>query len=288
MNSFEGRILKGIGGFYYVENGGCTVECKARGIFRKTGETPLPGDIVVVGEDTNSIEKILKRKNALIRPALANLDLMFVVAAAESPMPNYFALDKLLAVCENNGVEPVILLNKTDLSDNKEFFETYKKTGYKILNVSAENKTGINEIKREIAGKVCAFAGNSGVGKSSLFNALSLDISMEVGEISRKIERGRHTTRHIEIVPAFGGYIADTPGFGDIGADCFKDLKPEEVKYCFTEFFDYEGKCKFTDCMHNNELGCAVCAAVDDGEISRSRFESYLLMLEEARKNKKY
>ncbi len=266
-----GTIIKGIGGFYYVKSGGETIECKARGIFRKEGITPVIGDAVEISvkNGKGAIEKIYERKNVLIRPPVANIDILAVVAACRNPDPNIRLLDKMLINAEAAGIEPIICINKTDIGSEKEIADIYKNTGYKIFAVSAANETGTDELLDFIKGKTTAFSGLSGVGKSSIMNIIT-DNSMLTGDISR-INRGRHTTRHVELIPLSGGsgYALDTPGFGSLEINA----QAEELYKYFPEM---NGKvCRFRGCSHISEPECGIKEAFENGEISESRYESY-------------
>lgn len=284
----NGIIIKSLSGNYYVKTDGEVVLCKARGIFRKNKISPLPGDrveISLVGDD-GVIEEILPRKNELIRPPIANIDIMFIVVATADPDPSLNVTDKLIAVCEENDIRPVIVINKTDIKSPEELVSIYGKTGIETVTVCAHSGEGCEKIKELMGSKICAFGGNSGVGKSSILKALGICDDAEIGEIS-KISRGKHTTKRVELFEAFGGYIADTPGFGDISyEECLRATKTE-VASLFREFSKYEG-CRFDDCVHINEPDCAVKTAVENGEIARSRYESYKEIYEESLKRKNY
>ncbi len=288
MTDMNGIIIKSLSGNYYVKTDGEVVLCKARGIFRKNKISPLPGDSVkisLVGDD-GVIEEILPRKNELIRPPIANIDIMFIVVATADPDPSLNVTDKLIAVCEENDIRPVIVINKTDIKSPEELVSIYGKTGIETVTVCAHSGEGCEKIKELMGSKICAFGGNSGVGKSSILKALGICDDAEIGEIS-KISRGKHTTKRVELFEAFGGYIADTPGFGDISyEECLRATKTE-VASLFREFSKYEG-CRFDDCVHINEPDCAVKTAVENGEIARSRYESYKEIYEESLKRKNY
>ena len=285
----RGRILKGIGGFYYVESEGKLYECRARGIFRKRKITPLPGDFVEFSlheDEDGNVDEILPRKNYLIRPAVANIDRLFIVASVTEPQPNYFIIDKTIATAEDRGIEPVLVITKTDLTSPDEFYSVYRSCGFRTVLFSAETGEGeaqLREILRE--GGVSAFTGNSGVGKSSMINYLYPGFSLETGEISEKLGRGRHTTRSVELLALpEGGYAADTPGFSSLEFDRFDLIRKENLPFCFREFAPYLGKCRFaSDCSHTVEKGCAVIEAVNEGKIHPSRHKSYVQMFEEVR-----
>lgn len=284
----RGKIYKGIGGFYYVatENDEI-IECKARGKFRKEHIIPIIGDDVEieVKNGKGSITEIYERKNSLIRPAVANIDLIVVVVAAKDPDPATFVTDKMLVNAEINGIEAVVCINKTDLAENAELKEIYEKSGYRTLCVSATEKNGLDELFEIIKGKTAAFAGVSGVGKSTLLSYIT-GISLETGEVSDKISRGRHTTRHVELFKvAGGGYVLDTPGFSSVETE---DITAEELEGCFPEICGISGKCRFRGCAHLEEPDCAVKAAVADGVIPQSRYESYKELYEIQRGKKQW
>lgn len=289
----NGKIIKGIGGFYYVETAEGVFECKARGLFRKNKITPLVGDNVKISINSNSdntIEEIENRKNFLVRPPLANIDLLFILSSFKDPDINTFNIDKLTVIAENCGIEPVIVFTKYDLADDssKKYTDIYKKAGYKCFSVSNENGIGIDNIKRLISGKICAFTGNSGVGKSTLLNSLEPSLSVETGETSKKLGRGRHTTRCCELYKICGGYIADTPGFSSIDFEKCNSVEKEELAYCFREFREYLGNCKFNSCSHCSDFGCAVNEAVKSGKISDSRHQSYVSLYNQIKDIKKW
>lgn len=280
----QGLIMKALSGFYYVapeENPGQLLACRARGVFRKRGMTPLVGDRVEVEEDT--VTRILPRKNELLRPPAANLDLAVMVVAAIQPSPSPLVLDKLIAVCEYKQIEPVLVMTKTDLSDGREFAGIYERAGFRVL-FSGEEEPGTEEILSVLRGKTSIFVGNSGVGKSTLMNRLFPGLSLPTMAISDKLGRGRHTTRHVELfsIPG-GGYVADTPGFSTVELEKYVPIRKEELAHCFREFSSFEEDCQFADCAHLKEKGCAVLAAVERGEIAESRHQSYCAMYEDAR-----
>lgn len=287
MKTLSGIIIKITGGFYYVEVDERIYECKARGVFRKRGCTPLVGDYVTIEVPENdgycSISFIKDRKNSLIRPALANLDVLFIVSSVVEPVVNTYIIDKMISAAVDKGIEPVVVFSKTDLQDCSQFLEIYKKAGIKAIEYSSVTKNGLDEIRELLSGKLSAFSGNSGVGKSTLLNALFPELSLATGEISDKLGRGRHTTRTVELFKCFGGYVADTPGFSTVDLDRYEIIKKENLQYCFPEFSEYINDCKFTSCAHLCEKGCAVIAAVEEGAIPKSRHESYIRMYNEVK-----
>ena len=283
--SEKGYITKGIGGFYYVKTANGLLECKAKGIFRKRRITPVAGDNVVVEQENggNVVAEIAERSNVFVRPPIANLDVLFIVASTVQPNPSTLVLDKLSAIAVDKGVQPVIVCTKADLSSAEELRKAYEKTPIPFVQIDHATGQGLDEIKQRIKGNLCAFCGNSGVGKSTLMNALLPDLEQETGAISQKLGRGRHTTREVEIFEAFGGRIADTPGFAslDTGRACY--IPKENLQLAFPEFAPYFGKCKFTGCAHRNEAGCAVKEALEAGLISPSRYQSYAMMYDEVK-----
>lgn len=287
----DGRILKGIGGFYYVDTTQGLVECKARGKFRKTIGKPIVGDLVeleVQPDGTGYLLEIRSRKNSLIRPAVANLDLIVIVATESSPKTDPFLIDKVIAIAENKGIEPCVVLNKCDLDPSDTLYRTYQKVGIPVFRVSAQTGEGLAALRAYLQGKAAAFAGNSGVGKSSLLNCLIPDFGAETGAISDRIGRGKHTTRHVELVPYQGGYIADTPGFSSFDTEQMDLVLREDLQYAFREFEPYLMQCQFTGCAHVKEKGCAIRAAVAAGEIPQSRYDSYVKLYESVKDLKEW
>lgn len=283
----DGIIIKGIGGFYYVEAAdGIIYECKARGVFRKEKITPLAGDKVEISVDENnknSIDKIYERRNMFKRPPIANVDKLVIVSSVCDPRPNLLIIDRLSAVAVYKNVEPIIVFTKNDLQSADEYIEIYKNAGFKTFAVSNETGEGIGEIKEVIENGVCVFTGNSGVGKSSLINRMYPDFALETGEISKKLGRGRHTTRHVELLKINNGYIADTPGFSSLDFETNDLIKKDELAFCFPDFSDYIDSCKFSTCAHVNDKGCRLIEAVNSGDVMRSRHESYVTMYNEVK-----
>lgn len=290
----QGKIIKGIAGFYYVYALHSVYECKAKGIFRNQKIKPLVGDNVEISildneKMTGNIEKILPRTSELIRPAVANVDQALVVFASASPEPNFNLLDRFLIMMEKQKVPTIICFNKMDLIDSekfKEYEKIYQKSGYSVISASTYEEHGMDTIYRILEGKTTALAGPSGVGKSSIMNMMNPEANMNVGDISKKIERGKHTTRHSEIIPVGKNtYLMDTPGFSSI---YFFDLEPENLKLYYKEFDEFEPYCKFGGCNHIGETSCGIKQAVEDGEISSSRYENYKLFYEELKEKKRF
>lgn len=282
----EGMIRKALSGFYYVDCDGENVTCRARGRFRHEKMSPLVGDRVVVtvqGDGTGTVKEILPRKNEFHRPAVANIDLLVMIASGAVPVTDPFLIDRVTVIAERRNCESVIVWNKWDLEQPQSLVDTYVSAGFSTLRVSAETGEGIERLSELIAGKVCAFTGNSGVGKSSILNALEPGFDLQVGEVSRKLGRGRHTTRHVELFRLCNGaVVADTPGFSSFeeeGTDC----APQELQYAFREFQPYLGQCRFLDCGHTGETGCAVLKGLREGKIAQSRYDSYVRLYEQAR-----
>ena len=286
-----GRILKITGGFYYVEVAGELYECKARGVFRKRGTTPLAGDIVditVPSEGYCTIDTVRERRNFLIRPAVANLDLLVIVSSVLEPQVNLFLIDKMTAAAVHKGIEPIVVFSKSDLASVDEYVALYRSVGIQSFAFSSVDLSGLEDIHGALSGKVCAFCGNSGVGKSTLMNALCPGLDQQTGEISEKLGRGRHTTRTVELFAHNGGYIADTPGFSTVDIERFELIRKDELKFAFPEFDSYFGTCRFNSCNHLCESGCSVIAAVESGVIPKSRHESYVRMYNEVKDIKEW
>lgn len=291
MQQLEGTIVKGIGGFYYIEVNDTVYECRARGVFRKNKISPLPGDRVriTINEGAeNTIDEILPRRNVLVRPPIANIDRLFVVASVCEPKPNTLVIDKLIAIAEKNYIEPVIVITKSDLGDSMLLEKIYKTAGFETVVTSAETGEGSEKIRGLIEGHISAFAGNTGVGKSSLLNAVDSSLSLQTGEISDKLGRGRHTTRHIELFKVCGGYIADTPGFSSIDFQNAEKILKDELPFCFREFEEYLGTCKFSSCSHTHDKGCRIIQAVSEGRIHPSRHENYVALYNEVKDLKEW
>jgi ribosome biogenesis GTPase len=293
----DGIIYKALSGFYYVKTTEGNLECKARGVFRIQKHTPLVGDYVEVELDQETalkgtIVKIKERSIEFKRPAVANVDQALIVFALKNPAPNMNLLDKLLVMCEHTGIEPILVFNKYDL-DEKHFFDEmdqiYASSGYKLIKASTKVHGGTDSLKKVLKDKISVFCGPSGVGKSSILNTIQHGLKLKTGELSEKIQRGKHTTRHTELVALdFGGFVVDTPGFTSLAID---DIEMDEVKDCFPEFRKRAGACRFDDCLHMDEPGCEIIKALDAGEIHFSRYQSYkqfFYQKKEDRRNKSW
>ncbi|SCG83505.1 ribosome biogenesis GTPase [Proteiniborus sp. DW1] len=289
----EGIIIKGIGGFYYVKVENKVYECRARGLFRKNKTIPLTGDRVLIRvneeDNTGYVEQILDRITELKRPPVSNVNQAIIVFAAQKPEPNLWLLDRFLLLASYQELDVIICINKYDLdTDGKadEIYNIYHNAGYKIVKTSCETKQGIDEIKDLLKDKITVFAGPSGVGKSTLLNNIQSNLKLQTGDISHKTSRGKHTTRHVELIELdLGGWVVDTPGFSTLDIDF---LNEKELQYYFIEIFDKSNSCRFSGCSHHKEPGCAVKEAVDNGEISKLRYENYLSMLQEIKDIRRY
>ncbi len=286
----DGLILKGIGGFYEVETPDGVFECRARGLFRKMGITPLAGDhakLLVSPDGTGAVEEILPRRNVLVRPPVANIDQLVIVVSTCEPSPNAPVIDRTIAEAEAAGIEPVLVVSKMDLKSGDALSGAYGKTGLPLFQVSPFEEEGTAGLRALLPGKVTAFTGNSGVGKSTLLNRMFDGFRQQTGEISRKLGRGRHTTRCVELLKLReGGYVIDTPGFSSLDPEFSGALTAENLAECFREFRPYLGRCRFTSCTHTCEKGCAVLEAVREGKISPSRHESYVKIYREMKEKK--
>jgi len=276
----DGRIIKALSGFYYVQTADGIVQCRARGRFRRDGQSPLVGDTVTVEltePGSGYVLEIAPRKNAFVRPAVANVDTLVLLAAAVNPVTDPFLVDRVAVIAESVGCGVIICINKCDLDRGDALFADFScNTGYPVLRTSAVTGEGVEELKALLQGKTAAFTGNSGVGKSSLLNRIAPGLALSVGEVSDRLGRGRHTTRHIELFDAGdGSFIADTPGFSSFDLTQMQPIEKQRLQQCFPEFRPHLGQCRFDDCMHLREPGCAVRAALSDGAVAPSRYESY-------------
>ncbi len=275
----EGVIVKALSGFYYVQTDERLLECKARGRFRLDGTSPLVGDRVECSLDAHGkgrIDRVFERRNFFIRPAVANVDALVFVAANTNPVTDPFLIDRVSVIAESAGCELIVCINKTDVDPADELYGIFTAAGFTVVRTSVPDGTGIDALRREIAGKICAFTGNSGVGKSSIMNALSPGLNIKTAEVSEKLGRGKHTTRHVELFDIGSGtYAADTPGFASFDIEMMEIIPKEQLQFDFVEFAPYIGECRFNNCAHLKEPGCAVTQAVADGKIMPSRYRSY-------------
>lgn len=292
MKTLNGTIIKGIGGFYYVEAADEIYECKARGVFRKEKLSPLVGDKVTISINENAentIDEIMPRKNALTRPPVVNIDNLIIVVSTVEPKPSTLVIDKLIAVAEHKNIEPIIVITKSDLASAQEIFDIYTLAGFKTIIVSNETKDGVDKVKAVLKDKISALTGNSGVGKTSLLNNLDETLALKTAQISKKLGRGRHTTRQAELYRVCDGFVVDTPGFSSFEIDKSDIILKDELVYCFRDFSDYIEKCKFyPSCTHTADKGCAVVEAVNEGKISKSRHNSYVQLYNEVKDIKEW
>ena len=281
----EGRILRSLSGFYDVQTVEGLITCRARGILRREGSSPLTGDLVEISVEKGKgmVERILPRKNHFIRPAVANVDALVVFAANVNPITEPFLIDRVAAIAGDQNVPVYLCVNKCDLDPALDLVRIYEHAGFPVIRTSAETGEGVEELRALLAGKLTAFTGNSGVGKSSILNRLAPELKLETGAVSEKLGRGRHTTRHVELFPlGENTYVADTPGFSSFDTDQMELILKENLQYAFPDFGSFIGKCRFDDCSHRKEPDCAVRSAVDAGEIETSRYESYLRLYEKS------
>ena len=281
----EGRILRSLSGFYDVQTPGGLITCRARGILRKAGNSPLTGDLVEISVEKGKgmVERILPRKNHFIRPAVANVDALVVFAANVNPVTEPFLIDRVAAIAGDQNVDVYLCVNKCDLDPAYDLVRIYEHAGFPVICTSAETGEGVQELRSLLEGKLTAFTGNSGVGKSSILNRLAPELKLETGEVSEKLGRGRHTTRHVELYHlGEDTYVADTPGFSSFDTDQMELILKENLQYAFPDFGRFIGKCRFDDCSHRKEPDCAVRAAVEAGGIEKSRYESYLKLYEKS------
>lgn len=281
----ENYIVKGIGGFYYVHTSEGVVECKPKGIFRKKKITPVAGDCVRLEKQADAwvISEILPRKNVFVRPPIANVDQFFIVASTVQPVPSTLVIDKLTAIAVDRNVQPILLITKSDLESASGLASCYEHSQIPVLCVNAMDGTGMETLREMLSGKLSVFCGNSGVGKSTLLSALLPDHSLETGEISRKLGRGRHTTREVQLYECCDGLVADTPGFASLDMERAAAIPKENLQFAFPDIARYFGECQFTGCSHLVEKGCAVRRALEQGELDKTRYESYVALYQEAK-----
>ena len=285
MEKTQGRIVRSLSGFYDVQTASALVTCRARGILRKEGNSPLTGDLVeiTVERGKGMVEKILPRKNKFIRPAVANIDALVVFAANVNPVTEPYLIDRVAAIAGDQNVPVILCVNKCDLDPAADLVRIYEHAGFSVICTSAETGEGVGLLRQSIAGKLVAFTGNSGVGKSSILNRLAPELNLATGEVSEKLGRGRHTTRHVELYRlGENTYVADTPGFSSFDTDQMDVILKENLQYAFPDFGRFIGKCRFDDCTHRKEPDCAVREARETGEIEKSRYDSYLKLYEKA------
>lgn len=288
----SGVIVKALSGFYYVKTEDGLLECKARGRFRLDGTSPLVGDRVFCSLDPQGhgrIDRVEERKNWFIRPAVANVDALIFVAANTNPVTDPFLIDRVSVIAEEAGCELLVCINKTDIDRASELYEIFSAAGFPVIRCSAETGEGLDELRDALKGKISAFTGNSGVGKSSILNRLLPGVNIPTGEVSEKLGRGKHTTRHVELFElGEGSYVADTPGFASFEIEMMKRIPKEELQHDFRDFRPYIGKCRFHDCMHLKEPGCAVTDALAKGQITKSRYASYVRLFELSAQHKSW
>ena len=280
-----GRILRSISGFYDVQTPLGVITCRGRGTLRRGGESPLTGDLVeiTVEKGKGMVDRILPRKNAFVRPAVANVDGLVVFAANVNPITEPFLIDRVAAIAGDQDVPVYLCVNKCDLDPAEDLLRIYRHAGFRVIQSSAETGEGVEELRQLLKGKLTAFTGNSGVGKSSMLNALCPSLTLSTGEVSEKLGRGRHTTRHVELYRLDEDtYVADTPGFSSFDTDQMDVILKENLQYAFPDFGPYIGKCQFHDCSHRKEPGCAVTAALEAGEVEQTRYDSYLRLYEKS------
>ena len=292
MKTVEGRIIKSISGFYDVEAADGVYTCKCKGSFRNKSISPLVGDFVTAqidGENVGSVLHIHERRNELRRPPVSNVDKLIIVSAAAEPKPNLFVIDKMTAIAVHNGIQPVLVFTKADLCDCSEYTAIYQKSEIPVFCCSALTGDGIEEIRALFDGSLCVLTGNTGVGKSSLLNALEPTLQLETSAISKKLGRGKHTTRCVTLHKIEKSSVADTPGFSSVEvSDRFDFIPKEDLENCFPEFTQFLGNCRFTGCAHVKDKGCAVLQAITDGAVAKSRHESYCAMYEEVKDFKEW
>ena len=281
----EGRIIRSISGFYDVQLPGQVITCRARGILRREGNSPLTGDLVTISreKDKGMVEEILPRRNSFIRPAVANVDALVVFAANVNPVTEPFLIDRVAAIAGEQNVPVYLCINKCDLDPAVDLQRIYEHAGFPVICTSAETGEGVEQLRSLLRGKLTAFTGNTGVGKSSILNRLAPELHLATGEVSEKLGRGRHTTRHVELFSlGEDTYVMDTPGFSSFDTDQMDIILKENLQYSFPDFAPWIGRCRFDDCSHRKEPGCVLREAVESGQVERSRYDSYLRLYEKA------
>ena len=285
VKRLNGRILRSLSGFYDVQTEEGRITCRGRGSLRRGPDVPLTGDLVeiTVEQGKGMIERILPRRNRFVRPAVANMDALVVFASNVNPVTEPFLIDRVAAIAGDQGVAVHICINKCDLDPAADLTKIYKNAGFSVIQASAVTGEGVEELRQLIAGKFTAFTGNTGVGKSSMLNALMPQLQLATGEVSEKLGRGRHTTRHVELYDLGGNtYVADTPGFASFDTEQMDVILKENLQYAFPDFADHLGGCQFHDCSHRSEPGCAVRQAVENGALEKTRYDSYLRLYEKS------
>ena len=280
-----GRIIRSLSGFYDVETENGVITCRGRGILRKSGMTPLTGDMAEISAEHGKgmVDRILPRKNSFVRPAVANIDILVIFAANVNPVTEPFLIDRVAAIAGDQNVPVCLCVNKCDLDPGMDLVRIYENAGFRVISTSAETGDGVTALREILQGKLAAFTGNSGVGKSSILNRLCPDLALATGEVSEKLGRGRHTTRHVQLYSlGENTYVADTPGFSSFDTDQMEVILKENLQYSFPDFAPYLGKCRFQDCTHRKEPDCAVRQAFENGEIEKTRYESYLKLYEKS------
>lgn len=288
LENKQGLIIKNDRSIYYVKTNQGIIECCAKGIFFKKNKSPMVGDLVLlenIPDNSGVISQILPRKNSLIRPPISNLDQIFIIVSTCEPKPNFLIIDKLISIAEYKKIEPIIIITKCDLYDFQNIKNIYLNSGLKVFLSNSDND--LKNLKKTIYNKMSCFIGNSGVGKSTLLNKLIPNITLQTGEISQKLGRGKHTTREVNLIQAYGGYIADTPGFSTVEISKYDIILKNELEFCFREFENYRN-CKFKGCSHTIEKGCGILDAVSKNQIERIRHKNYISLYEEAKKIKEW
>jgi len=291
MKRATGRIVRSLSGFYEVSTSDGTVTCRGRGSLRRSGDTPLTGDFVEISIEKGKgmVEKILPRKNSFVRPAVANIDALVIFAANVNPITEPFLIDRVAAIAGDREVPVYLCINKCDLDPAVDLMRIYRNAGFPVILASAETGEGVDALRQLIRGKLTAFTGNSGVGKSSMLNALCPSLGLATGEVSEKLGRGRHTTRHVELYDlGEDTYVADTPGFSSFDTDQMDVMLKENLQYAFPDFREHLGNCQFHDCTHRKEPGCAVRKALEEGLLEPTRYDSYLRLYEKASQIKQW